>query len=112
MQRFLAVISDPVPGREEEYNAWYDDAHLPEVLRIPGFAAARRYAMADDGDATSAGLGARYLTLYDIEGEISTALSNLADYRASGQLTPLPASVEPSSVKRVAFEAIGEWRRG
>jgi hypothetical protein len=30
------VFSNPVEGREDEYNAWYDEVHLPDVQRIPG----------------------------------------------------------------------------
>jgi hypothetical protein len=33
----LVVMSNPVPGREQEYNTWYDTQHLPDVLQNPGF---------------------------------------------------------------------------
>ena len=31
------------PDREDEYNDWYTNTHLPEVLDIPGITAARRF---------------------------------------------------------------------
>ena len=55
MDQFLAVTSDPVPGREDEYETWYNDAHLPEVLSIPGFAAARRFVATDVDPVTGQG---------------------------------------------------------
>jgi len=32
------------PEREEEFNAWYNLEHIAQVVNIPGFTAARRYA--------------------------------------------------------------------
>ena len=35
------------PDREDEYNDWYTNTHLPEVLDIPGITAARRFKASD-----------------------------------------------------------------
>ncbi|MDE2372144.1 MAG: hypothetical protein KGN16_24465 [Burkholderiales bacterium] len=43
----MFVAIDAVPGREAEFNRWYDEQHLPDVLRIPGFRSARRYRLID-----------------------------------------------------------------
>ena len=32
------------PEREEEFNAWYDTEHLPQLVALPGFIRGRRYA--------------------------------------------------------------------
>ena len=32
------------PEHEAEFNAWYDSEHLPEIVALPGFLSARRYA--------------------------------------------------------------------
>jgi hypothetical protein len=46
----LIVESRPSsPDRVDEYNDWYNDTHLPEVVALPGFVSAQRYAPADDG---------------------------------------------------------------
>jgi hypothetical protein len=39
----LLTLTEPPPGMEEEFNAWYDEEHLPERLAIPGFRSARRW---------------------------------------------------------------------
>ena len=36
------VKSNPVAGKEDAYNRWYSDVHLP-VLRIDGFQTAQRF---------------------------------------------------------------------
>jgi len=44
MPRFsLIVLTNPAEGREDEYNTWYSDTHLADVLRVPGVVAAQRF---------------------------------------------------------------------
>ena len=57
----LLTMTEPPPGMEEEFNAWYDDEHLPERLSITGFRSARRW-VAD----LPAGEG-RYLATYELD---------------------------------------------
>jgi hypothetical protein len=49
-------IPDDIAG---EYNAWYDEEHLPRLASVPGVMRARRYAAVS-------GPGPRYLTAYEI----------------------------------------------
>lgn len=65
----LLTMTDPPVGMEEEFNAWYDDEHLPERLAIPGFVSARRW-VAD----VEPGQG-RYLATYELSspGVLSSA---------------------------------------
>ncbi|HZQ37167.1 MAG TPA: hypothetical protein VFD32_14650 [Dehalococcoidia bacterium] len=54
----LAVGLVPEPAYDEEYNAWYDEEHIPYLLRVPGVLRARRFR-AIEGEP-------RYLALYDL----------------------------------------------
>lgn len=36
------IFGNFVAGREAEYHRWYDDIHLPEVIRVPGKVAMKR----------------------------------------------------------------------
>jgi hypothetical protein len=48
--------------READYNRWYDDEHLPAVVAIEGFVAARRFAgLTDDGGP--------FVAVYEVEAE-------------------------------------------
>jgi hypothetical protein len=39
----LMVLSEPSdPSREDEFNDWYDNVHLGEILQLDGYVAARR----------------------------------------------------------------------
>ncbi|MBM3926549.1 MAG: hypothetical protein FJ320_11335 [SAR202 cluster bacterium] len=35
--------SEPVPEKESEYNHWYNNIHLPELMQCPGYISAERY---------------------------------------------------------------------
>jgi hypothetical protein len=60
MSRHLyLVFSSPVEGRESEYNEWYSNIHLRDVLKVPGFVAAQRFKQAEGA----------YLAVYEIESE-------------------------------------------
>ena len=59
----LYVESRPSsPDREQDYNTWYDEVHLGELLALDGFVSARRLSpvVADEGP---------YVAFYEIEGD-------------------------------------------
>jgi hypothetical protein len=45
----LIVYTSPVDGREDEYNAWYDNVHLPEFSALPGVIQGHRFKVVRDG---------------------------------------------------------------
>jgi hypothetical protein len=69
------VFSNPTSEREDEYNKWYNEVHLPDVLAVPGFVSARRFKIAQDDNK----LPASYLALYEMEtDDPETSLQDLA----------------------------------
>jgi hypothetical protein len=53
----VIVYTSPVEGREDEYNAWYDDVHLAEFSALPGVISGRRFQVTSatpDGKPTYA----------------------------------------------------------
>jgi heme-degrading monooxygenase HmoA len=52
------------PGKEEEFSRWYDETHIPEVLRVPGMLGATRFEGLDGG-----GDYPRFLVIYQMESE-------------------------------------------
>ena len=57
-------FTNAAEGKDEEFNRWYDDVHLADVLKVDGFVAAQRFGLEgmDGGDSPH-----RYLALYEIE---------------------------------------------
>lgn len=69
----MIVLSNPVPGREAEFNEWYDRQHIPDLLNVPGFVAAQRFRLSEtqlrDGSQPL-----RYLAVWEIETEDLSAV--------------------------------------
>ncbi len=69
MARYVLVVyTNPVEGREQEYNDWYDKRHLADLRALPGVVAARRFTLAQ-AQVAEAPQAYRYLALYEIETE-------------------------------------------
>jgi hypothetical protein len=68
----LLALTNPVEGKDEEFRTWYWETHIPEILELPGFVAARRYRTAE-----SAGAPYRYATIYEVEGSAEAARDRL-----------------------------------
>ncbi len=62
----LIVLSEPVEGREAEYNDWYNNQHLADVVAVPGFSAGQRFKLVQlcEGEFKQ-----RYLAIYEIEAD-------------------------------------------
>jgi hypothetical protein len=97
----LLTMTESPPAMEEEFNAWYDDEHLPERLAITGFRSARRW-VAD----VAPGEG-KYLATYELD---SPAVLTSAEYLARFEgATPWTRRCLGKTVvfKRWACEQIG-----
>ena len=70
----LVVTTEPKAGREDEYNAWYTNQHLADVVAVPGFVSAQRFKLKD---AMGFEHRTRYLAIYEIESDDPQAV--LAD---------------------------------
>lgn len=105
-QYCFVVISDALPEREEEFNAWYDQQHLADVLRVPGFVAAQRFKLAQPESS----LPGRYLALYEIETEDPQgALAELMK-RSGTQQMIMSEAMDMTKVSAMLFAALGARR--
>ena len=57
-QGLLVSAMNVVPAADAEFNAWYDQEHLPRLAALPGVLCARRF--------TSPGAGHKYVTTYHL----------------------------------------------
>lgn len=62
----VLVLTEPVAGREEEFNAYYEDLHIDEVLATAGWRSGQRFTLTDEagGDCPLP-----YLAMYEVEAE-------------------------------------------
>jgi len=68
MRYKLLVKSNPSSSaKEEDFNKWYDQVHLGQILDLPGFIAAERFIFGDTQLRGTPEPTHRYLVIYDIE---------------------------------------------
>ncbi|MEL0111675.1 MAG: hypothetical protein VW835_08085 [Rickettsiales bacterium] len=81
------------PEGEDDFNAWYDEEHLPALAAVPGTLAARRYrSREDDPDSTH-----RYVAIYHLTAPEVTQ----SDAWKKAVDTPWSARVRPHFQDRI-----------
>ena len=68
------------PEREDEYNDWYDNVHLGELLAVPGTVSARRYRRAAPQMTPQPEGGHRYITV--VERDVEDVPAAIADMKS------------------------------
>ena len=103
MAKWLVIIESSCsdPEREDEFNDWYNNTHLADVLETPGVVSATRY----ENIAPSAGQG-KYLAAYEIEAEDFQAVmkavgENMEKKKAAGRFSDLLQITSRQSFKQV-----------
>ena len=61
------------PAREQEYNRWYDEVQVPDMLQVPGVVNVTRYVNL----APEANQRPKYVILYEIETEDIANFENI-----------------------------------
>ena len=73
------VFTNCAEGQDADFNRWYDEVHIPDLLRIPGIVAAKRsmldaaqLAVLDSGEMQLrapelTGAKFRYLSVYEFD---------------------------------------------
>lgn len=103
MNRYtLLVLTNPKPGQDAEFNRWYDQRHLPDVLATPGFVSAQRFALG--GDPSS--LQWRYMALYEFEAASPEQGLQDLQQRIGSDLMPMSEAMDMSAIVAAPFAAI------
>lgn len=87
----FVVLTQALPGREAEFEAWYDNQHIPDVARVPGVVSARRFHVETVmSNAATPPLPWVSLALYEIESDDPHAV--LAEIKARSNTPDMPLS--------------------
>lgn len=104
MARYVWMVAAAAkPGREAEFNAFYDRQHVPDVLKSPGFVSCRRLRALEEPP-----LAGRYVALYDIESDDPQgSIRQLYSLLGTDAMPPNPAT-DRSQTRVTLYEVISE----
>ncbi|NND66108.1 MAG: hypothetical protein HKN19_00850 [Halioglobus sp.] len=100
----MMVFSNPQPGHEEEYNDWYQDTHLADLVALDGIYSARRYRFARNlkGDDAHA-----YMAIYEIEtDDIDAVLGQLGVAAGDGRIR-MSGAIDTAGSLALVYEEFG-----
>jgi hypothetical protein len=64
-KHIMVALMNPADGRDAEFNDWYENRHLPDILGLDGIVSAHRYRVA--GPQLEAQPPFTYLTVYELD---------------------------------------------
>jgi hypothetical protein len=92
----LVVFMEPKAEVEGEFNAWYNQHHVPERVSVPGILNARRFELCE-GDGAF-----KYLAIYELEDE--SVLDGEAYLELRAKSTPM--NFERPQVQRLVYRQV------
>src|SRR5262249_18583534 len=100
----FVVLTNPVAGKEDEYNEWYSKQHIHDVVRAPQISAARRFQIAPMSQKAGDKLGFKYVALYECEAnEAPEIAAGIGALRDEGRM-PVSDALDRDTTRAVYFE--------
>jgi hypothetical protein len=84
----MLVYANPIPGKEVEFNEWYTNTHMGDLVQLPGWMGAQRFRIVTSvmPRPSVAGYSHGYLIIWDLEEtEANTALAGMTAAIAGGK---------------------------
>jgi hypothetical protein len=103
---WLVVLTNPVEGREDEYNEWYSGRHLEDVLAVEGFQAAQRFEWVPSKLSRNAPF--KYLAIYEVDEEARERAERALLETAGGPGMPISEAMENGRATWW-FSSITDW---
>jgi hypothetical protein len=96
-RHILLVLTEPVAGMEDEYNDWYSNTHLRDVLKLDDFVSAQRFEHVKKHDEDVA--LRRYLAIYEAEtDDVRATYARLAAVGGTDAMPMSPAFDAPRTL--------------
>ncbi len=98
----FVVMTNPVEGKDKEYNDWYSNVHLKEVVAIKGFKSAQRFKLTEAQQLDNQPY--KYMAIYEVENEdVEGTIQNLNEAADTLNMEPV---IDYSSLQVSVFESI------
>lgn len=82
----FVAFSRPVEGREAEFDRWYDEVHLPEVLEVPGILNGQKLLLGPDQMPAQYTPACEFpqVALYEVEGDVAEVAAEIVSRAEEG----------------------------
>ena len=88
--KYLFIVRmDVEPDKEKQLNEWYNNVHIPALLKVPGVLSARRYT-AMEGTP-------KYTAIYEFD---RPDVRSSEEWKRAVEMTPRPKDVVTKNVSR------------
>jgi hypothetical protein len=95
------VLTHALPGREQDFDTWYDTQHLADVQKVPGVIGARRFDVAlqkvYDLDAPQY----RSLAIYEVETDDPAGFLASISALAGTEAMPVSAALDRAGMIQI-----------
>lgn len=109
MKHVVVVLTEPTAGRDAEYNTYYEDVHLDEVLASTGWTSAQRFELVDQQGRPCP---LPYLAFYELETDAPEPTAVLAHLNATRPQRVQSAALNKETAGVWVFRAIGPRHEG
>jgi hypothetical protein len=107
----MLVFANPIPGREAEFNDWYTNTHMGDLVQLQGWMGAQRFRIVTNVQPrpSQAGYTHGYLIIWDLEETDANAALGRMTAAISGGKSRLGAAFNytPGAGANGTYEAIG-----
>lgn len=106
----LIALTNALEGRENEFNDWYTNVHLADVLKLPGVMAAQRFRMSGTQHRPGP-FDYGYMAVYEIEiDDVQTTLNELKAVSGTDKM-PLSPALDPQRMVWILEPITGRVER-
>jgi hypothetical protein len=100
------ALTNPVEGREQEFNDWYDDQHIRDILALPGCVSAQRFKLSDV-QIPNRSCPYRYLAIYEFKPDDPKAAVAAIMERGGTPAMPRSDAVSRETFLTMIYEPVG-----
>jgi hypothetical protein len=101
----VVATAELVPGKDDAFNRWYNEKHVPDLWTCPGFLSVRRYECTADVLAPESGIPEpRFLAIFELQSEDALTTPELDAVKGYGPMTQYVRSTS-SRIYRKTFES-------
>lgn len=91
MTRWIVAIESNCadPAREDAFNTWYNETHLPDVLETPEIVQAIRYEALNPAEGQGKYLAVYVIDADDLQAVVQATMANVEKKAAQGRMSEL-----------------------